>query len=60
MRLFFVGLAVLVLLFAGAWFATGAAWLGWGVGLGLALLVGVPVLRFVFWRGAPDDKFPWE
>ena len=43
-----------------AWIVGGNALLGWATLIVLGLGLGLPVLRFIFRRGAPDNKFPWE
>jgi hypothetical protein len=62
MRRLSVGLVVLALglgLLA-VWSNMTVAWLGWAAALALVLAVALPLGRFLFWRGAPDDRFPWE
>lgn len=60
MALYLAVLGGICVLVAAAWLLTGLPALGWAllgtILVGLALLV----LRVVFQRGAPDDKFPWE
>ncbi len=43
-----------------AWISGGNALLGWAALLVLGLGLGLPLLRFIFRQGAPDNKFPWE
>ncbi len=43
-----------------AWIIGGNALLGWVGLLVLGLGLGLPLLRFIFRQGAPDNKFPWE
>ncbi|MDQ2807540.1 MAG: hypothetical protein M3Z04_11620 [Chloroflexota bacterium] len=42
------------------WIIGGNALFGWAALLVLGLGLGLPLLRFIFRQGAPDNKFPWE
>jgi hypothetical protein len=60
MRLFGIGIVVLIILSLAGWAITQAAWMGWLVIVAVAVGIIVPVGSFLQRANAPDDKFPWE